>query len=192
MWVQGLESMILVGPFHLGTFWAVKPGRKRLGMTVRPPVNHGFLRTNLPASPGRQLSRSLRETGAGGEAGSGAGRRGAALAVGPARPLPAGRAGRCQRARGGAVVARGGFRLPGRRRRRHGLLLLQAQEAGAGRAAARSQPGAGGRRGEGAAVQLGPASQGTGRRGGRAECGFLSGCALAALASFSPRGSVSR
>lgn len=106
MWVQGLESVILMGPFHLGTFWAVKPGRKRLGMTVRPPVNHGFLRTNLPASPGRQLSRSLRETGAGGEAGSGAGRRGAALAVGPARPLPAGRAGRCQRARGGAVVAR--------------------------------------------------------------------------------------
>lgn len=104
---------------------------------------------------------------------------------GPGRAVPAG-------ARRGGCSARGGFRLPGRRRRRHGLLLLQAQEAGAGRAAARSQPGAGGRRGEGAAVQLGPASQGTGRRGGRAECGFLSGCALAALASFSPRGSVSR
>lgn len=66
------------------------------------------------------------------------------------QPLPAGRPG------GGSL-------------RRHGLLLLPPQEAGPGRPAAAaasgggggSRPGRGGRRGEGAAVQLGPASQGT-------------------------------
>lgn len=177
MWGQGLVSVVFAGPFRLGIFRSVKPGRKHFEMTVQPPDR------NFPAPPGRQLSPSLRETEAGGEAGSGAGRRGAALALGPARPLPAGRAGRRQR---GGCRARGGFRLPRRRRRCHGLLLLQAQEAGAERAAARSQPRAGGRRGEGAAVQLGPASQGTGRRGGRAESGFLSGSVPAALASYSP------
>lgn len=90
-WSKGLVSVIFAGPFRLRIFRSVKPGRKRFGTTVQPPDR------NLPASPGRQLSRSLRETGAGGEAGSGAGRRGAALALGPARPLPAGRAGRRQR-----------------------------------------------------------------------------------------------
>lgn len=91
MWGQGLGSVISAGPFRLGIFRSVKPGRKRFEMTVQLPDR------NLPASPGRQLSPSLWETGAGGEAGSGAGRWGAALAFGAARPLPAGRAGRRQR-----------------------------------------------------------------------------------------------
>lgn len=117
-----------------------------------PPLRHGLRGRSVTLGAGRggrgqgEVSRSLRETGGNRKR---AGRGGAALR------------GAVLRWRAFPVSPRGSAGRRRRREQRHGLLLLPPQEAAAAAAGGGSRPGSGGRRGEGAAVQLGPASQGT-------------------------------